>query len=46
MGWSAGAALAAAARLAGELESGVIVAILPDGAERYVGDPLWQEVAP
>jgi cysteine synthase B len=41
LGWSAGAALVAAARVARELERGVVVAILPDGAERYLSDPLW-----
>lgn len=43
LGWSAGAALVAAERVARELASGVIVAILPDGAERYLGEPLWNE---
>ena len=43
IGWSAGAALVAAARVAGELERGVVVVILPDGAERYLGDPVWGE---
>jgi len=43
IGWSAGAALVAAERVARRLEAGVVVAILPDGAERYLGDPLWEE---
>jgi len=43
IGWSGGAALVAAARVARELERGVVVAILPDGAERYLGDPSWGE---
>ncbi len=43
IGWSAGAAIAAATRVARELESGVVVAILPDGADRYLGDPLWED---
>ncbi|HTK30662.1 MAG TPA: cysteine synthase family protein [Candidatus Saccharimonadaceae bacterium] len=43
LGWSAGAALVAAARVARGLERGVIVAILPDGAERYLSEPLWGE---
>ena len=43
LGWSAGAALAAAARLARELERGVVVAILPDSAERYLSEPLWED---
>jgi cysteine synthase B len=42
LGWSAGAAVVAAERLGRELERGVVVAILPDGAERYLGDPLWE----
>jgi len=42
LGWSAGAALAAAERAGRELERGMVVAILPDGAERYLGDPLWE----
>ena len=41
IGWSAGAALVAAARVARELERGVVVAILPDGAERYLSDAAW-----
>jgi cysteine synthase B len=43
LGWSAGAALVAAERVARELSSGVVVTILPDGAERYLGEPLWSE---
>ena len=42
VGCSAGAALVAAERLAREIQRGVVVAILPDGAERYLGDPLWE----
>ncbi len=34
--------LAADTSVARELESGVVVAILPDGADRYLGDPLWE----
>jgi cysteine synthase B len=43
LGWSAGAALVAAERVAQRLERGVVVAILPDGAERYLDDPLWED---
>jgi cysteine synthase B len=43
LGWSAGAAVAAAQRVARELERGVVVVVLPDGASRYLGDPLWEE---
>jgi cysteine synthase B len=42
LGWSAGAALVAAERVARGLERGVIVAILPDSAERYLSEPEWQ----
>ncbi len=42
LGWSAGAALVAAERVARELDRGVVVAILPDGAERYLGDSGWE----
>jgi cysteine synthase B len=43
LGWSAGAAVVAAERVARGIERGVVVCILPDGAERYLGDPLWEE---
>jgi len=43
LGWSAGAAVIAAERVAQRLERGVVVCILPDGAERYLGEPLWEE---
>jgi len=43
LGWSAGAAVVAAERVARTLERGVVVAILPDGAERYLSEPLWAE---
>jgi cysteine synthase B len=43
MGWSAGAAVVAAERVARTLARGVVVAILPDGAERYLSEPLWAE---
>jgi len=43
LGWSGGAALAAAERLARELEFGIVVTVLPDGGERYLDDPLWEE---
>jgi cysteine synthase B len=41
LGWSAGAALAAAARVARTLEHGLVVCVLPDSAERYLSEPLW-----
>ncbi len=43
LGWSAGAALVAAERVAHGLTRGVVVTILPDGAERYLSEPLWAE---
>jgi cysteine synthase B len=39
MGWSAGAAVVAAERVARRLRHGVVVAVLPDGAERYLSEP-------
>ncbi|HKQ56224.1 MAG TPA: PLP-dependent cysteine synthase family protein [Candidatus Eisenbacteria bacterium] len=45
LGWSAGAALVAAERAARTLAGGVMVVILPDGAERYLSEPLWTEDA-
>ncbi|MBW1713275.1 MAG: cysteine--tRNA ligase, partial [Deltaproteobacteria bacterium] len=41
-GMSSGAALAAAIRLCQELSSGLVVAILPDGGERYLSTPLFE----
>jgi cysteine synthase B len=43
MGWSAGAAVVAAQRVARKLTRGVVVAILPDGAQRYLDDPVWED---
>ncbi|MEO5616652.1 MAG: PLP-dependent cysteine synthase family protein [Candidatus Eisenbacteria bacterium] len=43
LGWSAGAAVVAAAQMAREIEHGCVVCVLPDGAERYLSEPLWQE---
>jgi cysteine synthase B len=45
IGWSAGAALVAAAQVGRGLKQGVVVAILPDGAERYLDEPAWREEA-
>jgi cysteine synthase B len=42
LGWSAGAALVAAQLVARERERGVVVVVLPDGAERYLSEPLWE----
>ncbi len=43
LGMSSGAAVAAAIRKARELERGLIVAIAPDGGERYLSTPLYAE---
>ncbi|WP_456385991.1 cysteine--tRNA ligase [Desulfolithobacter sp.] len=41
VGMSSGAAMVAALERAGELDRGVVVAILPDGGERYLSTPLF-----
>ncbi|MBW1916416.1 MAG: cysteine--tRNA ligase [Deltaproteobacteria bacterium] len=43
LGMSSGAAVAVALRLAQELAQGLIVAICPDGGERYLSTPLFAE---
>ncbi len=43
LGMSSGAAVAAAQRLARELDQGLIVAIAPDSGERYLSTPLFTE---
>ena len=40
-GMSSGAALFAAVEIAGRLDGGTVVAILPDGGERYLSTPLF-----
>jgi cysteine synthase B len=42
VGLSAGAAIAAARQVAQEVETGVIVVILPDGGDRYLSTALWE----
>jgi S-sulfo-L-cysteine synthase (O-acetyl-L-serine-dependent) len=42
-GLSAGAAVATALKAARELESGVVVTILPDGADKYLTESFWEE---
>lgn len=50
VGMSSGAAMFVACRIAESIDSGVVVAILPDGGERYLSTTLFQvaepEVAP
>lgn len=41
VGLSAGAAIAAARKIAQEIEAGIVVAILPDGGDRYLSTALW-----
>jgi cysteine synthase len=44
IGWSSGAAIVAAARVAREAGRGVVVTVLPDGADRVADEPLWREL--
>ncbi len=41
VGMSAGAAMRVALDIAAQMDSGVVVAILPDGGERYLSTPLF-----
>lgn len=43
IGVSAGAALAASLKLASRLESGVIVTVFPDSADKYLSERFWDE---
>ncbi len=43
VGLSAGAAVATSLRAARELESGVIVTVFPDGADKYLSESFWEE---
>lgn len=43
VGISAGAAVATSLRVARELESGVVVAILCDGADKYLSESFWED---
>jgi cysteinyl-tRNA synthetase len=43
VGMSSGAAMAGALRLAQQMNEGTIVAILPDGGERYLSTPLFED---
>ncbi len=42
-GPSSGAAVLAALQVAQDLQSGVVVTVLPDGGSRYLGDRFWGE---
>jgi cysteine synthase B len=41
VGISAGAALVAALQVARGLDSGVVVTVFPDGAEKYLSETFW-----
>jgi cysteine synthase B len=43
VGLSAGAAVATSLRVAREIESGVIVTVFPDGADKYLSESFWEE---
>ena len=43
VGISAGAAAAAALRVAGRLEAGVVVTLFPDAGHKYVSERFWSE---
>ena len=43
VGLSSGAALAAARKIASEIEGGTVVAILPDSGERYLSEEFWED---
>jgi cysteine synthase B len=44
VGPSTGAAVAAALRVAAEVREGVIVALAPDGGDRYLSTALWRDI--
>jgi len=46
VGMSSGAAMAVAAQVAEQIDRGVVVAIFPDGGERYLSTPLFVVSAP
>ena len=43
VGVSAGAALAAALRIAAKVDSGVIVTVFPDGGDKYLSERFWEK---
>jgi cysteine synthase B len=42
VGVSAGAALAAALKVAEEIDSGVVVTVFPDSGDKYLTERFWQ----
>ena len=45
MGPSSGAAAWAALQVASQLREGVVVTVFPDGGDRYLSAPFWEEKA-
>jgi cysteine synthase B len=43
IGLSAGAAVATALEVAREIESGTVVTILCDGADKYLSESFWEQ---
>ena len=43
IGISAGAAVATALEMAREIEHGIVVTILCDGADKYLSESFWEE---
>jgi cysteine synthase B len=43
VGISSGAALVAALRVARELTEGIVVTLFPDGGEKYLSEPFWED---
>jgi cysteinyl-tRNA synthetase len=46
VGMSSGAAMHVACEIAADIDAGVVVAVLPDGGERYLSTPLFQVAEP
>ena len=44
VGVSSGAAMAASLKLAGEIESGLVVTIFPDDGQKYLSEKFWDEI--
>jgi S-sulfo-L-cysteine synthase (O-acetyl-L-serine-dependent) len=43
VGQSCGAAMVASAKVANELDAGVVVTVFPDSGEKYMSTPLWAQ---